>query len=118
MIVFADEASPDVPTVSAKSSKACICGGLRIRLCHGFNVSWAVAKLYTSHDELEGVRFRDQKQIENQKDMTIVVRDLADIFYEKPSDDVDVKSREEPSSGLVVPDDWPEDAEQKTLDEL
>jgi hypothetical protein len=80
--------------------------------------AYAVAKLYTSHDTLEGVQFRTQKEIENQQDMAIVVRDLADKFYNDFSDDLDADEREEPSPGLVVPDDWPEDAEHKTLDEF
>lgn len=79
---------------------------------------WAIAKLYTGHDELEGVQFRDQKEIENQEDMAIVVRSLADVFYENFSDGLDVGEREEPSPGLVVPDDWPEDVEHKMLDEF
>lgn len=80
--------------------------------------AYAVAKLYTSHDTLEGVQFRDQREIENQEDMTIVVRDLADMFYENFSDGLDVGEREEPSPGLVVPDDWPGGADHRTLDEF
>jgi len=80
--------------------------------------SWAIAKLYTSHDELEGVQFRDQKAIENQQDMAIIVRELADVFYENFSDGIDADKCEEPSPGLTIPDDCPEDAEHKTLDEF
>ncbi len=80
--------------------------------------AWAVAKLYTSHDTLEGVQFRIQTEVENQEDMAIVVRDLADKFYDEFSDDLDVESREEPAPGLTIPDDWEEDAEHKTLDEF
>lgn len=80
--------------------------------------AWAVAKLYTSHDTLEGVQFRDQKEIENQEHMAIVVRELADLFYAEFSDGLDVESRDEPSPGLTIPDDWPEDAEHRTLDEF
>ena len=50
--------------------------------------------------------------------MAIVVCDLSDKFYDEFSDDLDVKSRKEPSPGLVVPDDWPEDVEHWTLDEF
>ncbi|MFC7238921.1 hypothetical protein ACFQS4_11910 [Saliphagus sp. GCM10025317] len=80
--------------------------------------SWAIAKLYTSHDTLEGVQFRDQREIEHQEDMAIVVRSLADAFYNEFSDNLAVEEREEPSPGLTVPDDWPEDAEHRTLDEF
>lgn len=80
--------------------------------------TYAVAKLYTSHDELEGVQFRDQREIENQEDMAIVVRELADVFYDKFADDLDIDEREEPSPGLTIPDDWREEAEHKTLDEF
>ncbi|MFA9517306.1 hypothetical protein ACERIT_08830 [Halopenitus sp. H-Gu1] len=80
--------------------------------------AWAIAKLYTSHDELEGVQFRDQQTIENQEDMAIVVRDLADTFYENFSDGLDVGEREEPSPGLTIPDGWLGDTEHRTLDEF
>jgi len=80
--------------------------------------AYAVAKLYTSHDTLEGVQFRDQQTIENQEDMAIVVRSLADTFYNEFSDGLDVDEREEPSPGLTIPDDWPEDAEHRTLNEF
>ena len=61
-----------------------------------FNVdedAWAIAKLYTSHDTLEGVQFRDQKEIENQADMAIIVHELADVFSENFSDNLDVGSQ-------------------------
>ena len=45
--------------------------------------SWAIAKLYTSHDELEGVQFRTQMEIESVDEMPIVVRELADVYYEE-----------------------------------
>ncbi len=80
--------------------------------------AYAVAKLYTSHDTLEGVQFRTQTEIENQEDMGIAVRELADKFYNKFSDDLDIESREESSPGLSIPDDWPEEAEHRTLDEF
>lgn len=80
--------------------------------------SWAIAKLYTRHDELEGVQFRGQREIEHQEDMAIVVRDLADKFYDEFSDGIDIESRDEPSPRLTIPDNWPEDAEHKTLDEF
>lgn len=80
--------------------------------------AWAIVKLYTAHGELEGVQFRDQKEIKNQQDMAIIVRELADVFYEQFSDGVDVESRDEPSPGLVVPDDWPANTENRTLDEF
>lgn len=80
--------------------------------------AWAIAKLYTSHDTLEGVQLRTQAEIEEQQDMAIVVRELADIFYENFSEGLDVDEREEPSPGLVIPDDWEKDAEYKTLDEF
>ena len=82
------------------------------------SAAYAVAKLYTSHDSLEGVQFRDQREIESQQNMAIVVRDLADTFYNDFSDDLDVDEREEPSPGLTIPDDWPEDAEHRTLYEF
>lgn len=80
--------------------------------------AYAIAKLYTSHDEFEGVQFRDQQTIENQEDMAIVVRELADTFYSEFADGLDGDEREEPSPGLSIPDDWPEDAEHQTLDEF
>lgn len=57
------------------------------------------------HHELEGVQFRDQKEIESQEDLAIVVRDLADLFYETFVDGLDSSEREEPSDGLTMPDD-------------
>lgn len=80
--------------------------------------SWAVAKLYTSHDTLEGVQFRTQKGIETQEDMAIVVRELADVFYDEFADGLNVGEREEPNPGLTIPDDWEKDAEHRTLDEF
>lgn len=35
--------------------------------------SWAIAKLYTRHDSLEGVQFRDQREIDSEEDMAIVL---------------------------------------------
>lgn len=49
--------------------------------------AWAVAKLYTSHDRLEGVQFRTQMEIAEIDDMAIVVRELADQFYGEYSDE-------------------------------
>lgn len=43
--------------------------------------SWAVAKLYTSHDDLEGVQFRDQMEVDSEEDLAIVVREFADVYY-------------------------------------
>ena len=43
--------------------------------------AWAVAKLYTSHDSLEGVQFREQLKIAEIDNMALVVRELADRFY-------------------------------------
>lgn len=80
--------------------------------------SWAIAKLYTSHDAMEGKQFRTQKEIKNQEDMAIVVRELADLFYENFSEDLDIGEREEPSPGLAIPDYWPEEAEHKTLEKF
>lgn len=54
---------------------------------------------------IEGVQCCDQTEIESQQDMAIIVRDLADVFYDEFSDGLDVGEREEHSSGLVVPDD-------------
>lgn len=79
---------------------------------------WAIAKLYTSHDELEGVQFRDQTEVENQEGMALVVRELADVFYDNFSDNFDLDEREEPSPGLTLPDDWEEEVEHKKLDEF
>ena len=47
----------------------------------------AVAKLYTSHDALEGVQFRTQTEIAEIADMAIVVRELADKFYVEFADE-------------------------------
>lgn len=41
------------------------------------------AKLYTSHDELEGVQFRNQREIESIDEMPLLVRELADVYYEE-----------------------------------
>jgi hypothetical protein len=79
--------------------------------------SYAIAKLYTSHDEFEGVQYRDQVEVETEADVAIVVRGLADTFYEEFADDIDTDERDEPTPGLVAPDDWPESAENKTLDD-
>ena len=49
--------------------------------------SWAVAKLYTSHNELEGVQFRTYMEIAEIDDMAIVVRELADKFYDEYADE-------------------------------
>lgn len=80
--------------------------------------SYAIAKLYTSHDDLEGVQFRDQQEIEEETDIAIVVRDLADRFYEQFAGDLDVGPREEPEPGLSLPEDWPESADHRTLDDF
>lgn len=82
------------------------------------NDSYAIAKLYTSHDEFEGVQFRDQAEIESEEDIAIVVRELADTFYSEFATDIDTDERDDPSPGLVAPDDWPESSENKTLDDF
>lgn len=58
--------------------------------------AYAVAKLYTSHDTLEDVQFRSQKKIENREYRAIVVRGLADTFYNDFSGGLGVGEREEP----------------------
>jgi hypothetical protein len=80
--------------------------------------SYAVAKLYTSHEEFDGVQYRDQVEVETEADVAIVVRDLADTFYSEFATDIDTDERDEPTPGLVAPDDWPEGAENKTLDDF
>ena len=51
--------------------------------------AYAVAKLYIFHDSLEGVQFRDQSEIEAAEKMPIVLRKLADVFYEPFADDLE-----------------------------
>lgn len=80
--------------------------------------SYAVAKLYTSHEEFDGVQYRDQVEVETEADVAIAVRDLADTFYSEFATDIDTDERDEPTPGLVAPDDWPEGAENKTLDDF
>jgi len=80
--------------------------------------AWAIAKLYTNHDSLEGVQFRDQMEIETQSEMPVVVRELADRFYDEFPDGIEKEERESPEPGLTVPEDWEEEAEHKTLDEF
>jgi len=80
--------------------------------------SWAVAKIYTRHDELKGMQFRDQREIETQSEMPVVVRELADRFYEDFADDIEKEERESPEPGLTVPEGWEEDADHRTLDEF
>lgn len=43
--------------------------------------AWALTKLYTSHDELEGVQFREQMEVDSEEDLAIVVREFADVYY-------------------------------------
>jgi hypothetical protein len=80
--------------------------------------AWGIAKLYTSHDELEGVQFREQKQVADAQDVASVVRALADLFYSDFGGDSTRSRRPEPSPGIVLPDDWEEEAVHKTLDEF
>lgn len=79
--------------------------------------SWAVAKLYTRHDELEGMQFCDQYEIESESEMPVVVREIADRFYDEFSDGLE-EEREGSEPVLTVPDGWDEEAEHKTLDEF
>lgn len=80
--------------------------------------TWAIAKLYTQHDSLEGVQFRDQREIESKEDMAIVMRELADRFYEDYAPgDIKADSRPEASPGVRVPDDS-DGSENRTLDEF
>lgn len=84
--------------------------------------AWAIAKLYSSHDDLEGVQFRDQREVETQADLELVVRELADQFY----NEYQTCTRGEGSdanggSGLTVPKGWDGDdavGENKSLDEF
>ena len=64
--------------------------------------SWAVAKIYNRHDELEGMQFRDQREIETQSELPVVIRELADRFYEEFSDGLERGERESPDPGLTV----------------
>lgn len=80
--------------------------------------AWAIAKLYTSHDTLEGVQFRDQAEIESVEEMPVVVRELVDVFYEQYSESVEKDERESPEPGLTVPEDWEKESEHRTLDEF
>lgn len=48
-----------------------------------------MAKLYIFHDSLGGVQFRDQSEIEAAEKMPIVLRELADVFYEPFADDLE-----------------------------
>ena len=80
--------------------------------------AWAIAKLYTSHDSLEGVQFCDQMEIESAEEMPVVVRELVDVCYEQYGDDIEMEERESVEPGLTVPDDWEQDTEHRTLDEF
>lgn len=66
--------------------------------------AYAVAKLYTSHDTLEGVQYRNQVEIESAEDMLVVVRNLVDEFYEEFAGNIETDERESPEPGLTVPD--------------
>lgn len=80
---------------------------------------WGIAKLYTSHDELQGVQFREQKEIANEQDVASVVRALVDLFYSDFGGEDSTRSqRSKPTPGLVLPDGWEEEAVHKTLDEF
>lgn len=78
--------------------------------------AWAIAKLYTSHDDLEGVQFRTQSEIESKEDVAIVVRELIDVCYQDYADDIDVDSSSDPTTGVTVPVD--QSTEHRTLDEF
>jgi hypothetical protein len=80
--------------------------------------AWAIAKLYTGHDTLEGVQYRDQMEIESAEEMPVVVRELVDVCYEQYAEDIEMEERESPEPGLTVPEDWEGDAEHKTVDEF
>ena len=66
--------------------------------------AWAIAKLYTRHDELEGVQFRMQREIESKEDAAIVVRELIDVCYQDYADDIDIGSIDGVSAGVTVPE--------------
>lgn len=81
--------------------------------------AWAIAKLYTSHDELEGVQFRTQMEIAEIDDMAIVVRELADQFYGEYT------GENGPEKALKTPTPWergtesrPRDGENHSLDDF
>lgn len=54
--------------------------------------AYAIAKLYTRHDELEGVQFREQVEIPSEDDAEIIIRDLIDLCYSEYPQDVDMCS--------------------------
>ena len=78
--------------------------------------AWAIAKLYTRHNELEGVQFRTQSEIASKEDVTIVVRELIDVCYQDYADDIDVDATSEHTTGVTVPAD--QLSEHRTLDEF
>lgn len=81
--------------------------------------SWAIAKLYTSHDELEGVQFREQMKIAEIDDMAIVVRELADVFYEDfAGEDTSRKALPKPTPWERGAESRPDDGESHSLDDF
>lgn len=72
--------------------------------------AYGIAKLYTSHDELEGVQFRDQRDIESVDKMSIVVRDLADRYYEEYAGNGS-------QSSLPAPTPWERQVETESHDD-
>lgn len=48
--------------------------------------AYAIAKLYTRHDDLEGVQLREQMEVDSKEDLAIVVRELADTYYAEYAD--------------------------------
>lgn len=83
--------------------------------------SWAIAKLYTSHDDLEGVQFRDQIAVETKDDLERVVRELADDYYNEHQAPTHDRESGVGGSGLTVPEDWSDDDDDDgnaTLDEF
>lgn len=73
--------------------------------------SWAIAKLYTSHDSLEGVQFRTQMEIESVDEMLIAVREFADLYYEEYT------GEGVSQSSLLAPTPWERQVEPKSRDE-
>ena len=78
--------------------------------------AWAIAKLYSRHDDLKGVQFRKQKEIESKDDVALVVRELIDVCYRDYADEIDVDATSEPTTGVTVPVE--QSTEHRTLDEF
>ena len=73
--------------------------------------SYAIAKLYTSHDELEGVQFHTQKEIESVDKMPIIVRELADVYYDEYA------GEGVSQSSLPAPTPWERQTESQPRDD-